>query len=163
MRKAAFRVERDGKRVDITAIDLAASAGALLPNINRWRQQIKLEPITQQEMETSISDIQVAGVKGTYVELIGPENDEPRQAILGVVAIRGSKSWFFKLWGNAEIALQEKERFQAFANSVKFETAGSNDSPAVTSTAPAVTSISLRRPPPGTDCSITRHRKGGLH
>ncbi len=120
MRKAAFAFEKDGKRVDITAIDLTASAGALLPNVNRWRQQIKLGEITQEELEKSISDIEVAGAKGSYVELIGPKDDERPPAILAVVVIEGDRSWFFKLWGDKELALQQKEHFQQFVKSVKF-------------------------------------------
>ncbi len=122
MRKAAFVVQDGERKVDITAIDLAASAGTLLPNVNRWREQIQLGEITQTELDEAASPISVAGVAGQYVELVGPEDADPRQAILGVVAIRGGQAWFFKLWGDADLALREKERFQAFVESIKFST-----------------------------------------
>lgn len=131
MRKAAFVIERDGKKVEITAIDLIARASALLPNVNRWRGQIQLGAMTQEQMEESIEEIEVAGVKGHYVELFGPENDGQQQAILGVVVSRGGRAWFFKLFGDAELAKEEKERFKNFVTSVKFTaTAGPEGAPA---------------------------------
>ncbi|MHB0961245.1 MAG: hypothetical protein ACYC6N_21145 [Pirellulaceae bacterium] len=125
MRKAAFRVERGSRKVDVTLIDLAASAGALLPNVNRWRQQVKLAEVTQQELSESMKEMEIAGVVGHYVELIGPESEQPRQAILAAIAIHESRAWFAKLWGDAELALEERERFQGFVQSLRLATSHS--------------------------------------
>lgn len=121
MRKAAFTVQDGDKKIEITAIDLAASAGALLPNINRWRQQIQLEPITEEQLTDAVEPVKVGDIGAQYVELLGPEEAESRQAILGVVALHQDKSWFFKLQGDADLALREKERFLDFVKSVKFQ------------------------------------------
>lgn len=120
MRKAAFVVQDGERKVEITAIDLDASAGALLPNVNRWRQQVQLDEITQAELEETVSPIELGGEGGHYVEIVGPEEADSRQAILGAVVVQGGKAWFFKLWGDAELALQEKERFREFVASVQF-------------------------------------------
>lgn len=123
MRKAAFRVDNGEQKAEITVIDMPAMVGRmLLDNVNEWRRQIQLDPITEAELEKTVRPIEVAGVEGHYVELLGPEDAESRRGVLAVVAIHGSKSWFFKLLGDAELALQEKERFQDFVKSVKFET-----------------------------------------
>lgn len=130
MRKLAFEV-RDGERsVEVTAIDLAASAGGLLPNVNRWRQQIQLGETTQEELDQAVTRIPLAGGEGQYVELQAPEDASPRQATLGVVVIREDRAWFFKLSGDADLALREKERFQAFVKSVQFVTADQDEAPA---------------------------------
>jgi hypothetical protein len=131
MRKAAFVVQDGDRKVEITAIDLSAHAGTLLANVNRWRGQIQLPEITQGELDKSASRIQVADAEGNYVELLGPEGASPRQAILGVVAVRGEQAWFFKLWGDAELALREKARFQEFVKSVSFAAPKSGGSPSV--------------------------------
>jgi hypothetical protein len=123
MRKAAFRVSEGDKSVEITATDLSAAAGALLPNVNIWRQQIQLKETTQDELAKTAKTIQVAGIEGRYVELIGPEDSKRRLATLAVVILHQDKAWFFKLMGDAELALKEKERFEGFVKSVKF-TAG---------------------------------------
>jgi hypothetical protein len=134
MRRAAFVVQEGERKVEITAIDLAARAGALLPNVNRWRGQIQLGEITQAELDKAIRLIPVAGVQGHYVELVGPAEADSRQAILGAVAIRGERAWFFKLWGDAELALREKARFESFVKTVRFVTP-EDDGPASVSTA----------------------------
>ena len=129
MRKAAFRVDDGDRKVEITVIDLAASAGELLPNVNRWRQQIHLGEITQEELAKAIRPIQVAGGEGHYIELVGPEDAKSRQAILGVVAIREGQAWFVKLWGDSELALREKPRFEEFVSSLKFEATAGGGAP----------------------------------
>ena len=123
IRKAAFQVQ-DGKRqVEVTVVDLPASAGALLPNVNRWRLQVQLEAIAEEELSRVVSKLQIGGVEASYVELVGPEQAQPRETILGAVAIHGDKAWFFKLKGDAELAGREKERFAAFLQSVTFPAA----------------------------------------
>jgi hypothetical protein len=134
MRKAAFVVQDGERKVDITAIDLligpeSGGAGALLPNVNRWRGQIKLQETTQAELDKTARRIKVADIEGSYVELLGPEEAKPRQAILAVVAVREGKAWFFKLFGDAELALREKTRFEEFVKSVRFEKPDAEDKP----------------------------------
>ena len=124
MRKAAFVVQDGDRKVEITAIDLPASAATMLPNVNRWRQQLQLDPMSDDELATSMEAIKVAGIPSAYIELLGPEQPEPRQAILGVVALRKGVAWFFKLSGDAGLALREKQRFQDYVTSVKFEIGG---------------------------------------
>ncbi|MHB1035047.1 MAG: hypothetical protein ACYC35_10230 [Pirellulales bacterium] len=131
MRKAAFVVQDGGRRVEVTAIDLSAQSGTLLANVNRWRGQIKLPAITQSELDKSTSRIQVADLEGDYVELLGPKAAGPRQAVLAIVAVRGEQAWFFKLWGDAELALREKSRFREFVKSVRFIAPVSGGSPSV--------------------------------
>jgi len=120
MRKLVFEVTDGERKAEVTAIDLAASAGGLLPNVNRWRKQIELGEMTQEELDKAVTPIPVAGAEGKYIELVGSPDASPRQAILGVVAIRGDRAWFFKLLGDADLVVREKERFQAFVKSVQF-------------------------------------------
>ena len=131
MRKAAFVIQDGDRKVEVTAIDLVARGGELLPNVNRWRGQIQLGEIDQAELDKSLRHIQVDDVEGDYVELVGPEGTESRQAILAVVALQGGKAWFFKLWGDAELAQQEKDRFEQFVKSVRFVTSDPDASPTV--------------------------------
>ncbi len=120
MRKAAYRVQQEGRQVEITLIDLDASANALLPNVNRWRQQIQLPEITQEELAGMTQTMEIGDVSGQYLELFSPEADQPRQAILGAIVVHGSRAWFAKLWGDADLAVQERERFQEFVRSLRF-------------------------------------------
>jgi hypothetical protein len=119
MSRAAFEVVDGDERVAITVTDLHESAGALLPNINRWRQQLQLGLTTQEELDKAIQPIDVGGVKGQFIEILGPDGAK-RQALLGAIVVEGGKAWFFKLMGDAPLAEREKSHFQSFVQSAKF-------------------------------------------
>jgi hypothetical protein len=118
--EATFEVQADGQRVVITVSPFAGPAGEVLRNVNRWRGQVKLDETTDDELKQEAKKIEVGGVEGTYVELIGPESASPRQTILGVIAFHGGKSWFLKLQGDSELAAREKSHFDEFVKSVRF-------------------------------------------
>ena len=54
------------------------------------------------------------------VELKGEKGDA-KQTILGVMTVRDKTAWFIKLHGDAAVAAAEKERFEEFVKSVRFE------------------------------------------
>ena len=124
MRKAAFNVSDGQQQALITVIDLSERAGDLLPNVNRWRRQVKLGPITHEQLDRQAEEIKVGGAVGHYVELVGPEDAKPRKSILGVIVLTEGKSWFIKLTGDAPLAEREKGRFKSFVNSIRFDGAG---------------------------------------
>ncbi len=121
-RQAAFNVLDDDQEVEVTVTALPTVRGDLLANVNRWRVQIGLrEPLSSEQLESILEDIEVAGVSGKYVELIGRANAQPQQAILGAIVENDGLVWFFKLQGDLELAQREKEQFLSFVESVKFQ------------------------------------------
>ncbi len=84
----------------------ATAGGVLLPNVNRWRQQIGLGEIQQEELDREAKKIEVSGLSGDLVELIGVE-----KATLGVVLQRGEQTWFFKLVGPPDLVTRERQNF----------------------------------------------------
>lgn len=120
MRKAGFQVEDGKEKIEITVIDLAAAANDLLTNVNRWRDQVGLKAVTGEQLKELVRDVDVGGVEGQYVELVGPAEANPRKSLLGVIAFDGDKAWFIKLIGDAKLAEREKAKFEAFVGSIKF-------------------------------------------
>ncbi len=120
MRKAAFVVGEADATADITVIDLAAAHGKLLDNVNRWRGQVGLDAIDQSTLDETLIEIPVGNVTGKYVEIFNPNHDDLPRAILGVIAVRKDRAWFFKLTGPVPLAKAEKERFLEFVKSSKF-------------------------------------------
>jgi hypothetical protein len=115
MRKAAFAIGSGAESAEVTVINLAGAGGALLPNINRWRQQIGLGEITQQDLDRDVKKIELGSQSGDYVELVGPQ-----KAILGVAAHDGKQAWFFKMTGEPAVVSREKQNFETFVRSVRF-------------------------------------------
>jgi hypothetical protein len=120
MRKATFSVQDGDKKAEITAIDLEPSAGDLLPNVNRWRKQIKLDDMSQADLDAALKTLPVGSAQGQYIELVGSKDAAPRQSILGVIAVAGGRAWFFKLLGDSELAEREKKHFEEFVHSITF-------------------------------------------
>lgn len=120
MRKAAFSVSDGEQSVEITVIDLVAEAGELLPNVNRWREQIGLQATTAKELAAVAEEIGTGAAVGDYVALVGSKDASRPQTIFAAVVLHGGKSWFIKLMGDSELAAREEERFKSFVRSVKF-------------------------------------------
>jgi hypothetical protein len=56
------------------------------------------------------------------VELVGPENAQPRESILAVIVTREIWNWFFKLQGDADLVKRQLGRFESFVRSVRLNT-----------------------------------------
>ena len=120
-RKAAYRVADEDRQAEITVIDLPASSGELLPNVNRWRGQVGLGPISQAELEAATKKIEAGPLSADYFEFTSPASAEPPQTILAAILVQQDKAWFFKLTGDADLASREQGNFEAFVKSVRFD------------------------------------------
>lgn len=118
---AAFHAGEGERRVDITVTSLPGSAGGLLANVQRWREQLKLPRASDDDVRKEIRDINVAGMPAQMVDLLGPDTaGSPRQRIVGIILTQKDASWFFKMRGPAELTAREQGPFEAFVGSVKF-------------------------------------------
>ncbi len=116
---AAFSVTDGTKSVNAT---VSKAGGDLLGNLNRWRDQVKLQPWSQAEASKSVKTLTVDGSEGTFVDFVGNDkNTDKPMCLLGVIVNHGDSTWFFKLTGDIELAQREKTNFEAFVQSVKFE------------------------------------------
>src|SRR5262249_3703421 len=119
-RAAGFRVTDGGKSAEITVTPLGGDAGGLLPNVNRWRGQIKLGPIDEGQLRQDVRTVEVAGKPASYLDLLGPEG-VGRERMLVVVVPRGGQTWLFKMRGPADLVARQQAAFEAFMKSVKFD------------------------------------------
>lgn len=114
-REAAFVVEDGGRAAQISITKLGAAASEALPNVNRWRAQVGLDPVTEEQLAKESQKIDMHGVEGDYFRLVGPQ-----QAILGVIATHGDQAWFVKLQGDHDLAIKLQTQFETFVRSIKF-------------------------------------------
>ena len=110
---AAFAVTEGNEKLRIT---VSQAQGDMLSNINRWREQeLTLPPIDATQLETAVTKLKIGGRDADFVELIGPANTGPQQAIFAVVIPDGAgSSWFLKLKGDAPLAQHKREQFSQF-------------------------------------------------
>lgn len=116
MRYASFTVEgKSGGTADISVIVFGGDGGSDLQNVNRWRGQIGLPPVTENDLKPLIVPMKAKDGDILTVDMTGPK----ARLLTGWARIDG-KSWFFKLTGPDAVAAGEKENFAKFLQSVQF-------------------------------------------
>ncbi len=120
MRKAAFNIQRGEQTAEMTVITLPGNVGGALNNVNRWRGQVGLEEIDQEQLDESQTALQIDGIEAKLIDLVGPESATDQKSMLAAMMMRDGISWFFKLMGPADLVAAEKENFDSFVNSVRF-------------------------------------------
>lgn len=118
MRKGSYAVPGEGgAAADMSITAFPSDVGGELANVNRWRQQIQLPPITAAELPAVIVRHRHNGLDVGEVDLAG--TGENAQRILGAWVPFGGATWFFKLMGPDAIVAGEKAAFSAFLDTVK--------------------------------------------
>ena len=121
MRVASFGVSQDGKQADISVIPLGGMAGTDPANVNRWRGQVGLGALPEEEISKLAEKATVGESPVELYDLAGtPPGGGDEQRILAVILHRDDTSWFFKMTGDAGLVEAQKPAFVAFLKSVKY-------------------------------------------
>lgn len=123
IRAASFVVKNDaGKQADISIIPLPGTAGGDESNVNRWRGQVGLTPISGEELNKTAESVEIAGQPAKLYEAAGPGSGSGDPArVLGAIQHRDGMAWFFKMTGDDALVAKEKTAFVAFMKSLRFE------------------------------------------
>lgn len=108
-----------GRSADMAVTTFPGDVGGDLANINRWRGQINLGPITAAELPSAYVTISapageflLADMTGGGQRTLGAWFKQPAQ----------NRTWFFKLTGDIALVAAEREAFVAFLKTVSFPT-----------------------------------------
>lgn len=120
MRKATYAVPGNGTGADgdfsVTAFPNAT--GGELANVNRWRGQVHLDPISEADLAKSVTRLEANGLHVAYVDFGGGEG--PAVRMLGAIVPFEGATWFFKLGPSSDALItREKPAFEAFLKSLK--------------------------------------------
>lgn len=96
---------------------IGGDANGLEANMDRWRGQLGLAPLAPGEVE-KLERVSICGAEGRMITIEGA-GDSAGKAMLGAMAVVGSRSVFVKLTGSKDAVLKESENFKAFAQSLK--------------------------------------------
>jgi hypothetical protein len=118
MRLASFKaIAPNGKEADVSVVSLPGSAGGDLANVNRWRGQVKLEPIDEDALQRAAEHIKANGHDFLLVDLVsdGPIGDQnEKQRILAAILDENDHSWFIKMTGEDQAVVSQKSAFTDF-------------------------------------------------
>jgi len=113
MQLAKFAVPpRGDATAEVTVSVFPTDTGGTLGNVNRWRQQIGLEPVTEAALPKQITPLDPARPQAFLVDLT---NNDRR--LVAAVVPRGGQWFFYKLMGGAAAVAPEKDAFVAFVKS----------------------------------------------
>jgi hypothetical protein len=135
MRIATYAVTAaDGRSVDISVVPLGPQAGSLLENVNRWRNELKLGPITEADLTAQVQTVPIGGLTGQMFNLVSEQatlgEGKHKERTLAALLSLGGSTVFFKLRGEDQLATENLPKFLAWLKSVQ---TGSNDDAAATS------------------------------
>lgn len=120
-REANFKVGGDPK-TECYLTRLAGSAGGLESNINRWRSQISLPPLSAAEiaqlprLEWLDAEAVLVNFEGQWKGMSGTEAEEGWR-LVGLLSVRPDESLFLKMVGPTEVVSANLEPFVMLAAS----------------------------------------------
>ena len=145
MRQASFLVKGEkGAVADISFVNLGASAGNVLENVNRWLSQLSQSPIDEEKLNQIAQRITTSIGEVTVVDLAGlPNGADPAKdgRIIAAMTTNGGSTLFFKIRGNAALTESQKSEFIKWVTAV-CNSQGGNKSPQT-----AVSSQDSSKPP----------------
>jgi hypothetical protein len=112
LRQAAYAVVEGDSKGEVTVIALGPQSGSVADNVNRWRGQIGLAPVSEAEIHASRRSITVGGVEADYFIL--ESESEHGEAIRGVIARRPDRVWFIKFRGPVDLVRRQGGAFEQF-------------------------------------------------
>jgi hypothetical protein len=118
MRKATFVVPGDGGDAELSVTAFPGDVGGELMNVNRWRGQLALPPLSAEQLDGSVSRVESNGLKCTIVELQSA-GDPNGKAMMGAIVPVSGSTWFFKLTGPGASIRSAKAAFLEFLHTVR--------------------------------------------
>jgi hypothetical protein len=114
IRIANFRIANDGGQAELTVLAFPGDVGGDLANVNRWRQQIGLSPLSAERLASETERIEVDGRDSLFVLMHGQ-----RESVVGSFVPTGSHTWFFKMQGAKGAVSLEEKAFRDFMGTIR--------------------------------------------
>jgi hypothetical protein len=113
MQQARFAVpEKNGAKAEVTVSIFPTDTGGTLANIVRWRRQMGLGPVAENDLAQLISPLDPA-IPGAILT----DMSNGGKQLIGAIVPRAGRYWFYKLQGDAAAVAPEKGPFIAFVKS----------------------------------------------
>ena len=118
-RVASFKLTgAAGAQADVSIVPLPGEAGGDFSNVNRWRNQVGLPPVSETDFATLGQPVEIAGQPGKLYE-----QDGESSSILAAIQVRDGTTWFYKMTGAPALVTEQKPVFVAFLKSIQFQAA----------------------------------------
>lgn len=115
MRYASFSAGPDENKIDISVVTFPGEGGSDADNVNRWRQQIGLPPMSSSAVATQVEPLKGDEATFSIVDIAGAN-----ARTLAAWTRRDGQVWFFKATGPGSAVEKEKTNFVKFLQSIRF-------------------------------------------
>ena len=84
----------------------------MLENVNRWRGQLALSPLKENELDDMLAPVNALGEEARLVDITGTsKRSQLEERLIGVIAPQGELTWFYKLMGTPDLVEKSQEGF----------------------------------------------------
>ncbi len=116
-RLAAFEVESDGKKAEITLSALGSRSGTLLDNVNRWRtSQLGLGAVDDAQLAPLLSNVPIGDRSGQFVDLT---KEDGELGMFAVILPMEDRTIFAKILGDKALVEAQRGAFEQFVKSLR--------------------------------------------
>lgn len=122
---AKYIIQGSGNaKAEVNISALGGTGGAfVMMNINRWRGQLSLPPLSEEDFSKETRTMDLPGGKATLVDLTGTDKTGKSSRLIGIIAPQTDQTWFYKLMGDPQVVEQQKDAFTKFIQTAKFSNA----------------------------------------
>lgn len=110
-------------KAEVNISALGGTGGGLMMNINRWRGQLNLPPLSEEDFSKEARTMDLPVGKATVVDLTGNDKTGKSSRLIGIIAPQTDQTWFYKLMGDPQIVEQQKDAFTKFIQTARFSNA----------------------------------------
>jgi hypothetical protein len=113
----------DGAKAEVNVAQLSGNGGGVLPNVNRWRGQIGLDPVDEIGLAKLATTVAVAGGQATFVDMSGKDMSGQDTRLIAAMVPMGDQTWFYKLKGDEKVVADQKDAFTKFVQTARYSNA----------------------------------------
>jgi hypothetical protein len=113
----------NGAKAEVNVAELNGNGGGVLPNVNRWRGQIGLDPVDETGLAKVTTTLDVAGGQATLVDMTGSDMSGQSNRLVAAIVPMGDQTWFYKLMGDEKVVASEKDAFTKFVQTARYSNA----------------------------------------
>jgi hypothetical protein len=118
--EAAFTTKQTDTPVTVSVTPMSGPGGDLAGNVDRWRRQLSLAPLSGDDLATATPVYKIDGREGRMVRFAGKNPAGEPAAITAAMLKDGDKTWIFRMSGAPEAVEKQSETFEKFLSSIKF-------------------------------------------
>ena len=117
MRVATFELPKINGKVEATVVALPGDVGGELANVNRWRGQLALAPIAQEDLAAARATVKTDLGALLVYDFTGTGEKKTR-LVAGMIQVSGT-TWFFKLMGEEKAVAAARPAFLKLLRGLK--------------------------------------------